>query len=134
MLIEKPRVPHRVEVDGKERIRVGYAQMLALMLLDKLGPTDKPPEGVLSATGILREHIFNDMVPLKYVEVKVPMSGHAQYYLTALGRQALRDGVYKDPPKKARKEFGTLMSLIQRMRIRGKRQHAASGLAGRRAA
>ena len=116
MRIEQPRVLPEIEVNGKMRMRVGYAQWLALNLLSRVAAGQEPPDGIITPTGMLRKHIFPDMISLGLVQVEVKGKGLAHYYLTTLGKQVLAEGVHTDPPKEARREFSRLESLIQRAR------------------
>lgn len=126
MEIRKPRALQMVQDGNKLRPKVGYAQFLALNLLDRVAKGDAPPPDLLTPTGILREHIFNDMIPLKLVDVEVKDTGVTQYFLTKLGRTVVEEGVHSDPPKEARKEFNRILSLIQKLRPRRGRTAAAT--------
>lgn len=118
MRILRPRSPKLVNVKGKLRPKVGYAQMQMLRLIDSLGKGEEPPAGVLTATGVLREHIANDMIPLNYVTATVHRAGVTDYMLTKHGRDALKNGIVMDPPKTQKR------TLMQRQRERAKTKAA----------
>lgn len=130
MRIERSRSPQMVTITvrGKDvlRPRVGYAQRQALGLLARLGNSEAPPKGKITATGVLREHIFNDMIPLGWVNVKRLKPGVTEYYLTALGRNVLKSGIVADPPKRAKPASSLLARQRKAAEAKG-RPAAASG-------
>lgn len=133
MRIDKPRALPVVE--GK--VRVGYAQWLALNLLDRVAKGQAAPVGLITPTGVLREHVFHDLAALGLVDMDRPVRGRpmADYYLNAVGREVLRNGFPAEPPKEARKEFNRLMSLIQHIRYLGRgRSRVVPATGARRAA
>lgn len=143
MRIERPRSPHMVTVVIKGRGEVlrpvvGYAQKMALDLLDRLGRTEQPPKGTITATGVLREHVVRDMIPLGWVNAKRISDGVMDYYITKAGRFAREHGIVQDPPKhvaKAKRNGASKApSLMAAQRARVARRAAAGKTRERRVA
>lgn len=142
MRIERPRSPQMVSIiiRGQPVLRpkVGYAQRQALALLARLGVNDPPPKGAITATGVLREHVFRDMLPHRWVTVRPLNDGAVQYAITAIGRKVLKDGVVQFPRgKKGKDAKGTGNGLLARQRAaaaaKAPQKRAANTKAGRRA-
>lgn len=142
MRIEKPRTPSQVLVEGKPAYRVGYAQMLMLRLIHALGPAESPPKGIITATGILREHIATDLWPTGLVDAERIGAGHMQYKLSHMGAFVLDDPntVINGKPRTAeqrsqKRELEAAINLLERQRARKARQRtAATGNGSRRTA
>lgn len=137
MRIEKPRTPMQVLVKGSPFYRVGYAQMLMLRLIDALGRTEAPPKGLLTATGILREHIANDLFPVGYVDVERLSDGFTEYKLSKRGKEVAHgDRTIVSKPRTAKqrmeaREIDRAISLLERQRQR-KARAMTGGTSSRR--
>lgn len=100
MRIEYPRAPRQVKTARGIKYAVGHAQFEALKLLERYGGTAKAPDGSITSTGVVRPHVFNDMVPIGLASLEVKQPGVVNYNITALGKKVRRNAIVQKAPRR----------------------------------